>query len=95
MASPVAHISIDRFGRVVLPKGIRDRLGIREGTEFDVEEYEHSIVLKPIRKQAKLIRKGKALVVQLGEPITQDMINETIEKLRLERTEQILGMKIR
>ncbi len=64
MATERIHIPIDRFGRVVLPKPIRDRLGIREGTEFEVEEHEDSILLKPIVTQAEAVDVGGWLILK-------------------------------
>ena len=37
-------------GQVVLPKDVRDRLGLRPGTELDVEVRDGVVVLRPIRK---------------------------------------------
>jgi AbrB family looped-hinge helix DNA binding protein len=39
---------IDRFGRVVIPKMVRDHLGLREGSILYIEESNHNIILKII-----------------------------------------------
>ncbi len=85
MATERLHIPIDRFGRVVLPKAIRDRLGVKEEDEFEVEETDDVILLRPVRKKAKIINKNGWLVVSTeGPPITPEMVQETIEKTRRE-----------
>lgn len=89
MAAERIQIPIDRFGRIVLPKSIRDRLGVSAGTEFEVEEQEDAILLKPVRREAKIINKGGWLVVQTeGPPITVADVNEAIEKSRRENRER-------
>lgn len=89
MASQTLQIPIDKFGRVVLPKEIRDRLGIREGMEFEVQETEEAILLKPIFPKAKIVDKNGWLVIETEGPLEED-INETIERVRRERMEYIL-----
>ncbi|MBI5075525.1 MAG: AbrB/MazE/SpoVT family DNA-binding domain-containing protein [Nitrospirae bacterium] len=38
--------TIDRFGRVVVPKELRDRFGFQPGTEIEIDEHDREIVLK-------------------------------------------------
>ena len=82
MASQILHISIDRFGRVVLPKKIRDHLHIKEGTDLEVEEQENAILLKPVVKKAKIIRKNGIPVIELGEPLSRETVEEILKKAR-------------
>ena len=67
MAVQFSNITVDKFGRVVIPKEIRDRIGARPGTEFEIEEQDNVILLKPVQKKAVLIEKDGWLVVQ-GNP---------------------------
>lgn len=41
-------------GQVVLPKAIRDRLGIRPGDEVTVDERGEDIVIRPVRQPVRL-----------------------------------------
>jgi AbrB family looped-hinge helix DNA binding protein len=54
--------TIDRFGRIVLPKEIRDDLGLEPGAVVAVEEQGEAILLKPLRDEPGLVRKGPVLV---------------------------------
>ncbi|MFP5489838.1 MAG: AbrB/MazE/SpoVT family DNA-binding domain-containing protein [Acidimicrobiia bacterium] len=49
-------VSIDRAGRVVIPKDLRDRLSIDAGTELDVDIDGDGIRLTPVRTRGRVIR---------------------------------------
>ena len=42
---------VDEFGRVVIPKGIRTRLGLKRGSVLEIDESEEGIVLRPERTE--------------------------------------------
>jgi len=46
--------TLDRFGRLVVPKEIRDRLGLKPGDEVEIEEQGNEAVLKPVEHEAPL-----------------------------------------
>ena len=52
----------DRFGRVVVPKDIRDRLGLQPGAEIEIDEKENAIVLKPVEQGSSVMMKEDILV---------------------------------
>jgi len=54
--------SIDKFGRVVVPKQMRQRHGLLPGTEIIVEDTDEAIVLKPIADQSGLVEKDGLMV---------------------------------
>jgi AbrB family looped-hinge helix DNA binding protein len=54
--------TLDRFGRVVVPKDIRDRLGLRPGAEIEIDEKGYEIVLKPVEHEPSLMVKEGVLV---------------------------------
>ena len=78
---------VDRFGRVVIPKKIRDDFNLGAGTPVRFEESEQGIVLKPVRGEPNLHCKDGVLVFSgsaLGD------LSEAIEKHREERARNIL-----
>lgn len=91
MASERVQIPIDKFGRVVLPKEIRDRLGVRPGTEFEVEEQENIILLKPVGKKSRIVEKDGWWVIETDGPIPEDAILKAIEQDREDRDKAIWG----
>jgi AbrB family looped-hinge helix DNA binding protein len=40
--------TIDKFGRLVIPKNIRDRLGLKAGVEVEIEEHDNEIVIRQV-----------------------------------------------
>ena len=44
-------LRIDKAGRVILPKPVRDRFGLREGTELELLETPDGVVLKPVQRK--------------------------------------------
>lgn len=50
MENTIPGRRVDSLGRVVLPAAFRQKLGIHEGDEMDMELEKDSIVLKNFRK---------------------------------------------
>jgi len=42
-------VEMDKSGRIIIPKEIRDELGVGEGDVFKLERKDDEILLKPIR----------------------------------------------
>ncbi|MCP4655597.1 MAG: AbrB/MazE/SpoVT family DNA-binding domain-containing protein [bacterium] len=74
--------TLDRFGRVVIPKPLRDDLHLAPGTALRVEERYGEIVLTPTWEEPALKRKG-GLLVFAGQP-TGDLL-DAVETQRRER----------
>ena len=56
------EVSLDKFGRVVLPKEVRDRLGLEPGAILEIEEVNDEIRLRPVEREPCLTLKGGVLV---------------------------------
>jgi len=54
--------TLDKFGRIVIPKKIRKDLGIQAGTEVIVEERGQVIYVKPVQDVPPLVVKEGILV---------------------------------
>jgi len=59
--------TLDKFGRIVLPKAVRDSLGLDAGTELVVEQRAGEIVLKPAETGPPLAVKD-GILVYCGKP---------------------------
>jgi AbrB family looped-hinge helix DNA binding protein len=53
---------LDRFGRIVVPKEIRDRHGLVPGSEVEVEDSPETIVLRVLSELPGLVEKEGILV---------------------------------
>ena len=54
--------TLDKFGRVVIPKEIRDILGLKPGEPLQVEQSDDEVVLKPLRGAPPIKVKDGVLV---------------------------------
>lgn len=55
-------ITIDRFGRIVIPKFVRDGLGLRPGDAVQAEVSHDAVVLRAATHADPLKREGGVLV---------------------------------
>jgi AbrB family looped-hinge helix DNA binding protein len=77
--------SIDRLGRVVVPKPIRDKLRLRGGETLDVEERDGVIELRPAPTEVRLVETSEGLgAVPLDElpPLTDEQVRDVLEQVR-------------
>ena len=82
--------TLDRFGRVVVPKDIRDRLGLRPGTEIEIDEKGNEVVLKPVEHEPSLMVKEGILVY--SGTATGDL-KGAVKALREERLSKVASGK--
>ncbi len=78
--------TIDRFGRVVIPKRLRDEHGLHAGSTLVVEESEDGIVLRPAAEETPLVHRGGVLV--FAGHATTDLRN-AVRSHREERVAQV------
>jgi AbrB family looped-hinge helix DNA binding protein len=82
------ELSIDKFGRVVLPKKLREHLGVRASLKVEVVETADGVLLKPVRHTTALVRKDGILIHQ-GKPSRDVPWSALIEDERDERIRKI------
>lgn len=85
-------LTIDKAGRVVIPKSLRDNLHLRAGDSLQLESFGEEITLKPIRDVAPLHKEKGIWVFRSGQPIKTLSIPALIDKVREERFNDILGL---
>lgn len=77
--------TIDQAGRVVIPKALRRRLGLRGGEALDIRERDGRIEIEPAATPMTLVdRDGTSVAVpdQDLPPLTDDIVRETLEGTR-------------
>lgn len=60
--------TLDKFGRIVIPKKIRENFNLRPGSPIRIEEGKDEILLTPIEEEPTLVEKDGVLVFT-GLPI--------------------------
>jgi AbrB family looped-hinge helix DNA binding protein len=58
--------TLDKFGRIVIPKEIRDDFNLKPGSQIRIEESDQAIVLKPVAGEPSLHLKEGVLVFSGG-----------------------------
>jgi len=86
-----AKLTLDKLGRIVLPKPVRDKLQLAPGDQLELESVDDRIMLRPLRGTAQLRKKRGVWVFHSGEPLSAGTVQETVEQVRRERNEQNLG----
>ena len=78
-------VSVDAAGRIVIPKDLRERLGIRRGRALEIRERDGRIEIEPAATAMSLVRRpGGAVAVPKEKlpPLTDDLVRETLERTR-------------
>jgi AbrB family looped-hinge helix DNA binding protein len=84
-------LTIDKAGRVVLPKPVRDALQISPGDSLELESSEDYIILRPAKGRARMYKKQGVWVLHGDAPVPASVVEDTIRKVRREREQTILG----
>jgi AbrB family looped-hinge helix DNA binding protein len=86
-----AKLKLDKLGRIVLPKRVREKLQLAAGDQLELESLDDQITLRPLRGTAQLRKKRGVWVFHSGEPLSAATVQETIDQVRRERDDQNLG----
>jgi AbrB family looped-hinge helix DNA binding protein len=84
-------LKIDHAGRVILPKPIRDRLGLKAGTDLEIQETAEGITLKPVQQRPSLVKRDGLLVHRGKLPKGYDW-NRLVEDEGEERLHRLAGL---
>jgi len=76
---------LDKFGRVVLPKDIRDHFDLKPGQVLKVERADEEVILKPVAKESPLHIKAGVLV--FSGAVTGD-ITKAVKQHREDRLQK-------
>ena len=84
-------LTLDKAGRIILPKPVRDELQLSPGDSLEVESSEDLIVLRPARGRGQMKKESGVWVFDSGEPLSEEAIRKTTRKIRDQRSRKALG----
>ena len=84
-------ITIDKAGRIVLPKRIRERFDLRAGTKLELEERQEGLILKPAEQNPSMVRRN-GVWVHLGKAPAGFRWNAIVDDEREERAKEVSGL---
>ena len=86
----VVKLTLDKTGRIVLPKPLRQELQLAAGDTLEAETSGERITLLPVRGNAPLRKKHAIWVYCAGEPLSHALVQQTLHHVR-RRDDENLG----
>jgi AbrB family looped-hinge helix DNA binding protein len=84
-------VKIDKAGRIVLPKPVRERFHLREGSELELEERSDGLTLRPVEQRPSMVRKN-GIWVHLGKVPRGFDWDAAVDDIREERIKDTSGV---
>lgn len=81
-------ITIDKFGRIVIPKKIRDDFGIQSGNNLIIKESPEGFFITPLKEKELITEEDGFLIIN---PSLDIDFENLIKDLRDERIKKIIG----
>lgn len=83
--------TLDKFGRIVIPKRVRDDLGLKPGAVLQIEQADQKILMEPVNEGPHVVVKDGVLV------FTGTATGDIVRAIQLHRQERLskvgAGMK--
>jgi AbrB family looped-hinge helix DNA binding protein len=76
------EVTVDSVGRILVPKQLRDSLGLAAGSKVDISWYGAGLQLVPSGRTARLEREGDVLVLAGDATLTDDEMFKLIDEGR-------------
>ena len=85
------RLIIDKAGRVVIPKPLREELHLEAGDALEMESAGEQITLRPVRGTGPLSKEHGVWVFHSGQPLPASATDEMLDQIRQERDMENLG----
>jgi len=86
-----ARLIIDKAGRVVIPKPLREELRLEPGDALEIATAGERITLRPVRGTGPLTKEHGVWVFHTGKPLPASATDELLQRIREERDLANLG----
>lgn len=80
-----AQLTLDKAGRIVIPKPLREELNLQPGDALEIESVGEQITLRPVRGTGPLTKEHGVWVFRTGHPLPASATDEMIQQMRKER----------
>jgi AbrB family looped-hinge helix DNA binding protein len=84
-------VMIDKAGRVVIPKPVRDDLQLDAGDALELESSGDVLTLRPARGAMPLKKERGIWVYRTGNPLPESAVKNAIREVREQRDGKLLG----
>ena len=85
------RLVIDKAGRVVIPKPLREQLHLEPGDSLEMERIGEQITLRPVRGTGPLTKEHGVWVFHSDEPLPASISDDMLQQIREERDVANLG----
>lgn len=85
------RLTIDKAGRIVIPKLLREELNLEPGDDLELESAGEEITLRPVRGTGPLTQEYGVWVFRTAQPMAASTTDEMLRQIREERDLANLG----
>jgi AbrB family looped-hinge helix DNA binding protein len=85
------RITLDKAGRVVIPKPLRKSLRLEPGDVLEMESTGEQLTLRPVRGTGPLVKEQGVWVFYSGHPLAASITDVMLDDIRAERDLANLG----
>lgn len=91
MPSVNARVTLDKAGRIVIPKALRDAWQLESGDTLELESEGEQLTLRPVHSGSSLRKKQGVWVFRGGRKISAATTNQVLDDIRSNRDRDNFG----
>ncbi|MDQ2843100.1 MAG: AbrB/MazE/SpoVT family DNA-binding domain-containing protein [Acidobacteriota bacterium] len=88
-----ATLTLDKAGRLVIPKALRDELNLEPGDQVELESEGECVTLRPVRSASPLRKEQGVWVFRGSKNLTAAATDNALERARQQRDRDNRGIE--